>query len=581
MTKIVPSPAQAAQRAHLDTVLERLAAKKSSWVATPIAERMALLRAVRANLARHADRWIAVTLEAKGEGAQSSAAGEEWSAGPWAVLTAIDVLLRTLGRIAPGTVIQGLAARTTRTGQAAVRVFPLTVVDRLLLSGVSAEIWMAPGVTIDGLPATVATAYAGRWASEPGRVSLVLGAGNVSSIAPLDALHKLYAEHSVALVKLNPVNAYLRPVLEDVFAPFVEAGFMAFVEGDADVGAYLTTHRAVDTLHITGSGASHDAIVFGPGEAGALRKARNAPINARPITSELGAVCPTIVVPGHWTDADLRFQAEHVATQKLHNGGFNCVASQVLVLPRAWPQADAFLAEVRRALAAAPARSASYPGTADRLRRFEHDNPGAVCVTPGAADPRWLVMLDAEALPSPPAFETEVFGPALAVVFLPGVSAPAYLEAAVAFANQRLHGTLGANLIIDPATEKRLGGRFETLIGALRYGTIGINAWTGLGFLLAHAPWGAFPGHRLNDIQSGRGSVHNALMFDRPQRAMVRAPFRPFPRGLRHGALAMLPKPPWFVANRTAATTARRLVRFQLKPSLGGLLAVLASALRG
>ena len=37
---------------------------------------------------------------------------------------------------------------------------------------------------------------------------------------------------------------------------------------------------------------------------------------------ELGGVSPTIVLPGRWKDADLRFQAEHVASQKLGNGGF-------------------------------------------------------------------------------------------------------------------------------------------------------------------------------------------------------------------------------------------------------------------
>lgn len=41
---------------------------------------------------------------------------------------------------------------------------------------------------------------------------------------------------------------------------------------------------------------------------------------------------PTIVLPGEWTTADMKFQAEHIATQRLHNGGYNCVAAQVVVL---------------------------------------------------------------------------------------------------------------------------------------------------------------------------------------------------------------------------------------------------------
>jgi hypothetical protein len=43
---------------------------------------------------------------------------------------------------------------------------------------------------------------------------------------------------------------------------------------------------------------------------------------------------PVIVLPGGWSNADLKFQADLVATMRLHNGGHNCIASQVPVLPR-------------------------------------------------------------------------------------------------------------------------------------------------------------------------------------------------------------------------------------------------------
>ncbi len=46
-----------------------------------------------------------------------------------------------------------------------------------------------------------------------GKLALVLGAGNVASIAPLDVLHKLFIENQVCLLKLNPVNDYLHDLL--------------------------------------------------------------------------------------------------------------------------------------------------------------------------------------------------------------------------------------------------------------------------------------------------------------------------------------------------------------------------------
>ena len=102
----------------------------------------------------------------------------------------------------------------------------------------------------------------------------------------------------------------------------------------------------MDEIHITGSSRTHDAIVFGGGAEGAARKAAGQPVSTKRITSELGNVSPTIVVPGPWSERDLAFQAEHIATQKLHNGGFNCIASQVLITHDGWELGDRLLDRV-------------------------------------------------------------------------------------------------------------------------------------------------------------------------------------------------------------------------------------------
>src|SRR5690606_18513032 len=126
-----------------------------------------------------------------------------------------------------------------------------------------------------------------------------------------------------------------------------------------------------------------------------------------------------------------------------------------------------------------------------------------------------------------------------------------------AHANDKLQGTLGANLMIDPATEKSLGSGFERAIAELRYGSIAINAWTALGFIVPTLTWGAFPGNTLDDVGSGIGVVHNALLLDRVERSVVRGPFRPFPRSLPGlnggGRFTILPQPPWFATGRTGS----------------------------
>ena len=102
-----------------------------------------------------------------------------------------------------------------------------------------------------------------------------------------------------------------------------------------------------------------------------------------------------------------------------------------------------------------------------------------------------------------------------------------------------------------------------------------------MGYLAASATWGAFPGHPLDDIQSGSGIVHNALLLANTERTVVHGPFRPFPRSMMHGEMTISPKPPWFVNNRTAATTGRRLTRFAAKPRWAALPEIFISALRG
>ena len=160
--------------------------------------------------------------------------------------------------------------------------------------------------------------------------------------------------------------------------------------------------------------------------------------------------------------------------------------------------------------------------------------------------------------------------------------AESYLRAAIAYANDNLYGTLGGNILIHPRTIRQIGRkRFEEIIAEFRYGTIAINAWTGIGFLLIQCPWGALPGHTLDNVQSGIGMVHNAFMFDRAERTVVEAPWRPFPRNLASGGLTLLPRPPWFITNRKQHIIGKLLTRFQHKPGWLKLPRIFLNALLG
>jgi acyl-CoA reductase-like NAD-dependent aldehyde dehydrogenase len=292
-------------------------------------------------------------------------------------------------------------------------------------------------------------------------------------------------------------------------------------------------------------------------------------------------VCPTIVVPGPWTKADIQFQAEQVATQKLHNSGFNCVACQVLILPEIWDQRDEFLHAVKKAIANSPPRGLYYPGADDRIDQFCQRYPGAQVLNGNNGEQRRIVVPIEGNVQKEYAENTEVFAPVLGLISVDGQGAASYLENVIEYCNRQLHGTLGANIIISPKTKRELSGRWDSLIGNLKYGCIAINAWTGLGFLSVQAPWGAFPGHTIDDIQSGTGFVHNTYMFDRVERCVIEAPFRPFPRNLLHGSFTLLPRPPWFVTNKKADKLGMLLTRFQHKPGWLKIPRIFINALMG
>jgi len=558
----------------VDRALDELSTGEKTWASLPLSARRALLERVRDLTAAHAEEWVTAATAIKELDPSSPLVGEEWISGPYAFAGGAATLAHSLASLETGT--SPIAAATFGSapgGRTTVRVLPLGIFDRLLLNGFSAEVWLQPGTDVERARQTAGLAQL-----DPAHthgIGAVLGAGNIMSIAPLDTLYELFAHNRVVALKLNPITDPMLPVFTKVLAPLIEVGAVRVLTGGAELGTYLVNHAAVHHVHMTGSSITHDTIVFGPGQEGAARRAANDPVLNKPMTSELGGVSPTIVLPGEWSDADIKYQAEHVATQRLHNGGYNCVASQVVVLSSKWKQRDQFVAALRTALNNTPGRNPYYPGSANRVEAALTAYPHADKLGSGR-----VLIHDIDPTDEATLLQTEYFAPVLGIVELPHAD-EAFAAAAVRTANSDFVGTLGINIIAHPRSIQQMGTGFDILLAELNYGTIAVNAWTGVGFLTAGATWGAFPGHTIDDIQSGMGMVHNALLIDGAERTVVRGPFRPAPRSIVNGEWTISPKPPWFVTNRTAATTGQLLTAFAAKPSWTKLPGIFASALRG
>lgn len=571
MAVLTPSADLAtSRRAELDAAVAALQDRAPAWLDLDLAAKIELAASALRGSRRVADRQVAAALAAKGLEPDSPLAGEDWFAGPYIQVRTLRLLIQTLERIERrGEVdVPSRLIRRTATGQVAVRVFPGDLLDGLLYRGFTADVWMEPGVTRDNLSENVGLAQR-RPDTKPG-VALVLGAGNVASIPTLDVIYKLYAEGRVTLLKLNPVNEYLGPFIEEAFGELIEAGFLRLAYGGAAVGAYLCNHDGVDEVHITGSERTHDLIVFGGGPDGAARKRDNRPLLRKPITSELGNVSPIIVVPGQWSDADLQFHAENLATQMAQNGGFNCNATKVIVTHRDWPQRRQLLSRLRKVLTRLPPRPAYYPGAEDRYERFTAAYPSAERLgvrRPGVVPP--ALVVDVAPDDTGPAFSEESFCSFTVETALDGSQPEEFLESAVDFCNDRLHGTLNAGLIVHPRTRRELDGAIDRAIENLRYGSVAVNHWPAMSYGLGATPWGAFPGQPLNDVQSGRGFVHNTWLFERPQKSVIEGPFR------------VLPKPAWFVTHTAADRVGRELTKLEADRSPLHLPAILWNALKG
>ena len=566
-----PTPTPPRNAGELDAVVDQVADQATVWARTDASARAELLQQVITDTMAVADEWLAAACEAKGLTLGTTEAAEELFSGIGTFVRMARLLRDSLRDIAKdGKPAFAGPVRETPDGRLRVQIFPAGAFDRITFPQTTAEIFMQPGVTRDTLVAEQAAAYADPLAHAG--TALVLAAGNVASLGPRDVLSKLFVEGKVVVMKANPVNDYLVPYWRRALAALLGAGVLCIVDGGTAVGQYLTGHARIDEVHITGSDKTYDAVVFGTGPEGARRKAADEPALDKPVTAELGNVSPVIVVPGKWSMAELLYQAEHVATMLVNNAGFNCISARLVVTHAAWPQREAFLGALTQTLVGIRTRRAYYPGAADRRDAFISAHPEAEEYGNGPDDALpWTFIRGV-----PPGqtedicFNVESFCGEVAETALTAPSPAAFVDAATAFCNDVVWGTLGATIIVSPAAMKdpALAESVDRAVAGLRYGSIGVNVWHGLSFAMGSTSWGAYPGHSRTDIQSGTGVVGNSAMFGRPQKSIVRGPFR------------SRPKPPWFATASDSFDVMHRFVAFEAEPSAAKIPGLLLAAMR-
>lgn len=515
--------------AEMDRALEVLTNHKTAWAAMEVGGRIELLDRMRRDIHSIEQRWVAAGLAAKNAQPRTMAEGEEWYS-VTVLYRTLRLLKRALEEIArsgrpkiPGPV-------TKRSdGKLTARVVPGDWKDRMALLGMRADVWLDDDAAGGSQGIEQAAFY--HAAESAGSLCVVLGAGNVAGLVPGDFLCKLFVEGQVVALKMNPVNAYLGPLFEVGFRSLIDAGFLQILYGGAEEGAYLARNRLVDSLHMTGSDRTYEAIVFGTGPDGAERKRTRKPLLSIPFSAELGNISPVIVVPGQWSTRDVQRQAARLGSWLVPNSSSNCLTPRLIVQQAGWKERAELNAGIARYLDAMPTRKAYYPGAVDVHKAFVDAHPEAQQLgKPRPGDLPWTFIEGVDPTNADDiCFRREPFCSLFSETALESDGVVDFLQKAVEFVNDRVSGTLVVSIVVHPASlrDQAVRNALNQAIEGLRYGSVAINSWGVLPHYLSSTPWGGYPGHDAYDIQSGIGFVNNPMMFERVVKSVVWAPFQP------------------------------------------------------
>ncbi|WP_186646748.1 NAD-dependent aldehyde dehydrogenase [Fluviispira vulneris] len=546
-------------RKKIENLLLKLSENKNRWAELKLSEKKNYLNNAMNILLTESKQWADSCIRAKGLDELSEISGQEYLLGPAIVMKQLRLFIKALDANGCPKIPK---IYKSKANQYIARVVPANVYDKVMWGGFTAEVRI-----LKNKEPTQGMFY--RKDKVTGSLSLVLGAGNVSSISPLDALHKLFIEGKVCLVKLNPVNDYLLDIFNNVFDDLIKEGFLAFIKGDSETSEWLCNHPLVDDIHITGSHKTHNKIVWGdetPPKPIDMNKIKN----NKNITSELGCVTPVILIPGMWSDEQLEYHARQIASAVENNGSFNCNAMKLIVTCKGWQQRELFLKQIRKELSLLKNRKAYYPGAQNRYNEFLKRYPQAeVLGEKKVGCIPWTFIADIKKSENEYAFNEEAFCGIISETAIVADDIPSFIRAATDFCNNEVWGTLSCSVIVDPFTRKEYFQEIEDCIEELRYGAIGINCWSALSYAFASTTWGAYPGHTLDDIQSGIGAVHNGYLIDFPEKSVIDAPF------------IIKPTPVWFYNNKNIREIAKKLIQFEYSQNPFDFLKLIFAATKG
>eukprot|EP01025_Chloroclados_australasicus_P046066 TRINITY_DN5083_c0_g1_i2.p1 TRINITY_DN5083_c0_g1~~TRINITY_DN5083_c0_g1_i2.p1 ORF type:complete len:593 (-),score=75.23 TRINITY_DN5083_c0_g1_i2:251-2029(-) len=500
----------------IDKNIKDLKASANKWIQMNMTKRVKLLRSCVNSVIESSLPCSKELSRVKGSYDQGFA--EEWF--NWYVILAVLVeyadFLESTGTLKPVNTL------TRGDGQQVMDVFPYGLYS-LVFGGIQSSVWIQKGK-----PATQGSHYRQKLQQnidQGGKVGLILGAGNQISVVATDLLYKLVIDNEVAIVKMNPTNEMAGPYIEKAFKPLHEEGLFKIVYGGLEQGQYLTQHPGIESIHMTGSSQTYDAIVWGDNKA----KVGDPKVKV-PVAAELGNITPHIIVPGEWSEEDMCYHIQHnIAADFINNTGHNCLGLEVIVTARDWPQRERFLQILKETINKIQKRKIWYPGSDTKYEEFKEEFKQRGYVELGAeGKPGTVPWLLVTGLSEDEAqLKKENWCGVCQEVALDDCANPSeFLQKATNFANQKCWGSLTCSIYVPPSVEKQFPQQVDQAIADLKYGTIVKNGSGTVGYGTARGVWGAYPGNTSQDIGSGNCFVHNGLFIDYPEKQVVSCRWR-------------------------------------------------------
>ncbi|MCK8520092.1 aldehyde dehydrogenase family protein [Aquimarina sp. D1M17] len=468
------------------------------WINVSTVERLALLEQIQNNLKHYAKDLGKIDAEMKnnliGENITSVAEGMGTTVMPMAgTLMGIQYLYESLIK---GEMPKPLHTEKIGDNLHEVLVFPIHTKDKLAAAKQKGYLH------IEGVPKQVNPM------DKPAGVIAVSGAGNYSS--SIEMAMALFLENKVVIHKPHQLNEATDVVWEKIFKPLIDINAVAFC--DADQGKQLSTLEGLHALYFTGS----------TGVAHAIQNQASAPL-----VSECGGNNPCIIVPGKWTDKDLKRQAIQLASVGKLNGGAVCGRPQTIITSKNWEQREQFLDELRRAITEETfACGSHYPGVDKTKEAFlEHQSTAEVLHPEKGKHLKSDFVFIPNIAEEDFAITNEAFCQVYSEIPLDvSIDTGEFLTKVTGFCNQKLLGSLGCMILIDNETMEANEDQLNKAIRELNYGGIAVNDVPPNIWLNAYLTWGGC-GETTENFVSGVGNFGNALNFENIKKSVIKNDF--------------------------------------------------------